>query len=51
MLAALAMLFMPDSPVYLLRKGMDRDAKKSLQWLRGATYDVTSEIQEVWTVY
>ena len=47
MLAAIAILFMPESPVYLLRKGMDKEANKSLQWLRGADYDVKTEMEEV----
>ena len=31
---------MPESPVFLLSKGWDEEAKKSLQWLRGPDYDI-----------
>ena len=46
-MSAAAMLFMPESPVYLLKRGREEEAVRSLQWLRGAGYDVTEEVQEV----
>ena len=46
-LSATAMLLMPESPVYLLKKGLTDPARKSLQWLRGPDYDIEKEIQQV----
>jgi len=34
-LMVVAMLFVPDSPVFLVRKGKMDEANKSLTWLRG----------------
>ena len=43
-----ALLFMmPESPVFLLSKGKEKAARKSLQWLRGTEYDITEEIEQV----
>lgn len=36
--------FMPESPVYLLKKGRETDAKQALQRLRGPHYNIDSEI-------
>ncbi|XP_018327911.1 facilitated trehalose transporter Tret1-like [Agrilus planipennis] len=36
--------FMPESPVYLTAKGKIDDARKSLQWFRGKSYDVEDEL-------
>ena len=47
MLSAIAMLLMPESPVYLLKKGLTDPARKSLQWLRGPDYDIEKEFQQV----
>ena len=41
------MLLMPESPVYLLKKGLTDPARKSLQWLRGPDYDIEKEFQQV----
>ena len=37
-LMAIAMFFIPDSPVHLIHKGKEDDARKSLKWLRGSEY-------------
>ena len=43
-----AMFFVPDSPVFLVRKGKMDAAKKSLQWFRGKNYSgVDDEIAEI----
>ena len=43
-----ALLFMmPESPVFLLSKGREKEARKSLQWLRGPDYDISEEIAQV----
>ena len=41
------LLMMPESPVFLLAKGKEKGARKSLQWLRGIEYDVSEEIKQV----
>ena len=42
------MFFVPDSPVFLVRKGKMDAAKKSLQWFRGKNYSgVDDEIAEI----
>ena len=38
---------MPESPVFLLSKGKEKAARKSLQWLRGIEYDIEEEIEQV----
>jgi len=42
-LVVVILLFMPDSPFYLVRKGRDEEARKALQWLRGNQYDIEEE--------
>ncbi|PSN50537.1 hypothetical protein C0J52_03505 [Blattella germanica] len=37
--------WMPESPVYLLSRGKNRDAKKSLHWLRGGDYFPQYDVQ------
>ena len=47
-LMVVAMFFVPDSPVFLVRKGKMDAAKKSLTWLRGKSYSgVEEEIAEI----
>ena len=46
-LTILVMLSMPESPFYLVRKNCEDDALKSLIWLRGSTFDVNSELEDL----
>ena len=47
-LMVVAMFFVPDSPVFLVRKGKMDEANKSLTWLRGKNYSgVEEEIAEI----
>ena len=39
--------FMPESPTYLIASGREEDAKAAFEWLRGAHYDSSSEIQDL----
>ena len=41
------MLFMPESPVFLVAKGRMEAAKKSLLFLRGPRYNVQEELMEI----
>ena len=41
------MIFMPESPVFLVTKGKMEEAKKSLLFLRGPKFDVDSELAEI----
>ncbi|XP_075232586.1 trehalose transporter 1-like protein [Lycorma delicatula] len=43
---AATMIFMPESPIYYLKKFRLDDARRSLQWFRGSHYDVEPELQE-----
>ena len=38
---------LPESPVWLMRRGEEKKARATLQWLRGDHYDVTPEIDEL----
>lgn len=42
-----AFVFMPESPVYLLKKGNESKARNNLQWLRGKEYNIDDEIKEM----
>ena len=44
-LMAIGLVFMPRSPVFLLSKGKEEEAKKSLRFLRGPNFDVNSEMK------
>jgi MFS family permease len=39
--------FMPESPVYLIIKNRDEEAKKSYKWLRGESFNPEHEIKEL----
>ena len=41
------MIFMPESPVFLVSKGKMEEAKKSLLFLRGHQFDADSELSEI----
>jgi hypothetical protein len=43
-MSAIAMVFMPESPLYLVTKNKDDDALKALIWLRG-TENVKNELE------
>ncbi|XP_014242296.1 facilitated trehalose transporter Tret1-like isoform X2 [Cimex lectularius] len=43
-LLAVLMCFMPETPYYLLMTGRENAARNSLQWLRGADYNINSEL-------
>ena len=38
---------MPESPVWLMRKGMSEDGRTTLVWLRGEEYKVEGELREL----
>ena len=38
---------MPETPFYLLSKGKEAEAEKSLQWLRGKHFDISEEIHQI----
>ncbi|XP_055908065.1 facilitated trehalose transporter Tret1 isoform X2 [Eupeodes corollae] len=40
-------VFMPESPTYLVSKGKNESAVKSIQWLRGNQYNYTAELEEL----
>jgi MFS family permease len=40
-------VFMPETPFYFITKNREDEARKSLRWLRGASYDISSEIDEL----
>ncbi|XP_055856829.1 facilitated trehalose transporter Tret1 isoform X2 [Episyrphus balteatus] len=40
-------VFMPESPTYLVSKGKNESAIKSIQWLRGNDYNYTAELEEL----
>ncbi|XP_058818789.1 facilitated trehalose transporter Tret1-like [Topomyia yanbarensis] len=39
--------FMPDTPTYLVLRNNERDAVKSIKWLRGSHFDATVEVDEI----
>lgn len=43
----LCFVFMPESPIYELKKGREEKARNNLQWLRGKNYNVDDEIRDM----
>ncbi|XP_067009774.2 facilitated trehalose transporter Tret1-like [Anabrus simplex] len=39
--------FLPETPIYLMRKGKQTEAAKSLQWFRGKDADITQEMEKL----
>ena len=46
-LMAVLLTALPESPVFLLSKGRHEDAQKSLEFLRGASCDVSDEMAQI----
>ena len=38
---------LPESPVWLMRRGREEEARLTLAWLRGKKYDIEPEIAEI----
>ena len=38
---------MPESPVWFMRSGRDLEARMTLQWLRGQSYNIEPEMKEL----
>ena len=41
------LLFMPDSPKYLIAESKTPEARKALQWFRGPQFDVDEELRQI----
>ena len=46
-LTIVVVIFVPESPFYLVINNREDDALKSLIWLRGSTFDVKSELEDL----
>jgi hypothetical protein len=44
---AACFIWMPESPQYLLKRGKEHEAKKSLQFFRGKNCDIKNELDEM----
>ena len=38
---------LPESPVWLMRRGREEEARLTLAWLRGGKYDIEPEVEEI----
>ena len=38
---------LPESPVWLMRRGREEEARLTLSWLRGKKYDIEPEVEEI----
>ena len=38
---------LPESPVWLMRRGREEEARRTLAWLRGEKYDIEPEVEEI----
>jgi len=43
----MAMMFVPESPYHLVKKGRRAEALQSLRWLRGKDFNIESEMEEL----
>jgi len=47
LILVMAMMFVPESPYHLVKKGRRAEALQSLRWLRGKDFNIESEMEEL----